>query len=395
MSVEKYGTGWRFRISYTDANGDRRWITEAGFQSKREAQNAERHAKVRLDASRAVISGRTTVADYLGAWFDTYERSQSRKPTTVDATRLHLDRYLLPRIGHVPLHELTPAVIANLYADLLANGRTGKNGAGGLSPKTVRNIAGTLHKALADGVRRETLSRNPADAVDLPKVRRTEPQAWDSDQMQTFLAHLAATRPVGDPDATAWRLMLATGMRRGEILGLRWDRVDLVGSSLVVDNTRVMTRAGVIDTTPKSEAGHRRIRLDAATVDSLAHLRDAQEASADILGAWPSPYVATQLDGVPIHPRAFLRRLNRAQDDAGLPRVNLHELRHTNITAALRAGIPVHVISRRVGHSKVSTTLDTYARHIPSADDMAAETIGRLLSEPVLDSHRIVTEVAK
>jgi len=123
--------------------------------------------------------------------------------------------------------------------------------------------------------------------------------------------------------------------------------------------------------------------------------RDVQKASADILGAWPPPYVATQLDGVPIHPRAFLRRLHRAQDDAGLPRVNLHELRHTNITAALRAGIPVHVISRRVGHSKVSTTLDTYARHIPSADDMAAETIGRLLSEPVLDSHRIVTEVAK
>jgi hypothetical protein len=87
MSVEKYGTGWRFRISYTDANGDRRWVTEAGFQSKREAQNAERHARVRLDASRAVISGRTTVADYLGAWFDTYERSRagSRPPWTPHA----------------------------------------------------------------------------------------------------------------------------------------------------------------------------------------------------------------------------------------------------------------------------------------------------------------------
>ena len=156
-----------------------------------------------------------------------------------------------------------------------------------------------------------------------------------------------------------------------------------MSSCLAVDNTRVITRAGVIDTAPKSEAEHRRIRLDAATVDSLALLRDAQEASADLLGAWPSPYVATQSDGEPIHPRAFLRRLNRAQDATGLPRVNLHELRHTNITAALRAGLPVHVISRRVGRSKVSTTLDTYARHIPSADDMAAETIGSLLSEPV------------
>jgi len=155
-----------------------------------------------------------------------------------------------------------------------------------------------------------------------------------------------------------------------------------VGSCLVVDDTRVITRAGLIDTAPKSEAGHRRIRLDAATVDSLAHLRDAQEASANLLGAWPSPYVATQLDGEPIHPRAFLRRLNRAQDATGLPRVNLHELRHTNITAALQVGTAVHVVSRRVGHSKVSTTLDTYARYIPSADDLAAETIGRLLEGP-------------
>ena len=83
-----------------------------------------------------------------------------------------------------------------------------------------------------------------------------------------------------------------------------------------------------------------------------------------------------------IHPRAFLRRLNRAQDEAGLPRVSLHELRHTNITAALQAGTAVHVVSRSVGHSKASTTLDTYAQHIPSADDLAAETIGRLLEGP-------------
>jgi len=382
MSVQKHGSGWRYRVSYVDATGARHWVTRGGFSSKRDAQRAEAQAKVRLDASRSVVTGRTTVGDYLGAWFDTYERSQSRKPTTVDATRLHLDRYLLPRIGQLPLHDLTPAVISDLYADLLANGRTGRNGTGGLSPKTVRNIAGTLHKALADGVRRETIPRNPADAVDLPKVRRVEPRAWDADQVHTFLAHLAATRPVGDPDATVWRLTLATGMRRGEVLGLRWDRVDLVGCTLTVDNNRVVTRAGMVEGTPKSDAGLRRISLDHGTRDALAQLRDAQEKAAEIIGCSPFPYVATQLDGVQIHPRAFLRRLNKAQDEAGLPRVNLHELRHTNITAALQAGTAVHVVSRRVGHSKVSTTLDTYARHIPSADDLAAETMGRLLEGP-------------
>ena len=154
--------------------------------------------------------------------------------------------------------------------------------------------------------------------------------------MHTFLAYLSATRPVGDPDATVWRLMLATGMRRGEVLGLRWDRVDLVGSTLTVDNSRVVTREGVIDTTPKSDAGLRRVSLDAGTRDALAQLRDAQEAAAQIIGCSPFPYVATQLDGVQIHPRAFLRHLHKATDEAGQPRVNLHELRHTNITAALQ-----------------------------------------------------------
>lgn len=388
MSVDKRGTAWRYRFSYYDDGGGRHWETHGGYATKREAQAAEAQARVRIEAARSIVTGRTTTGDYLAAWFDTYERSQSRKATTVDATRLHLRRYLLPRIGRVPLHELTPAAIAKLYADLLANGRTGRNGTGGLSPKTVRNIAGTLHKALADGVRRGTLSRNPADAVDLPKVRRTEPKAWDDDQMQTFLAHLAATREPGDPDATLWRLMLATGLRRGEALGLRWDRVDLVVGSIVVDNARVVTEGGVIDDTPKSEAGRRRVMLDPGTVDALAQLRERQEQAAEMIGAWTSPYVATQFDGEPMHPLAFLRRLHAAQDEAGVPRLTLHELRHTSITAALRAGVPVHAVSRRVGHSKVSTTLDTYARHIPSDDDMAAAAMGRVLTEPVQWSPR-------
>ena len=91
----------------------------------------------------------------------------------------------ISRVRQLPLQHLTPAAISKLYEDLLTNGRTGRNGTGWLSPKTVSNITGMLHKALADGVRRGTLSRNPADAIDFPMVRRTEPEAWDSDQVQT------------------------------------------------------------------------------------------------------------------------------------------------------------------------------------------------------------------
>lgn len=382
-TVERRQGSWSYRFSFTDDAGKRHNVRRQGFATKRDAQVALAAHLNRTDNGRTKVNDRTLTADYLRGWLETYVSSGRRKATTVDVVSTHVNAYLIPRIGDVPIGKLTATVIAGLYVDLLANGHTGKNGKGGLSPKTVRNIAGTLHKALKDGVRRDLLARNPAANVDLPRAVRPELNVWDEQQVGQFLDHV---RAVGDPCASLWRLLLATGLRRGELLGLTWADVDLVDGTVTIRQSR--TVKGV--DTPKTKRGRRRITIDPDTVVELAELKNAQEQAAATLGGWPSPFIATDLDGRPIQPLAFTRRFQAAAKNARLPVPRLHDGRHTAATLALQNGVPIHVVSGRLGHEKVSTTLDVYAAFLPTADRLAADTIGRLLasSRPEKDAQR-------
>jgi integrase len=372
-TVERRQGSWSYRFSYTDTARKRHSVRRQGFATKHDAQVALAAHLNRVDNSRTQVNDRTLTGDYLRSWLAAYVRSGSRKATTVEVVSTHVNAYLIPRIGLVPIGKLTATVIAGLYSDLQTDGHTGKNGTGGLSAKTVRNIAGTLHKALTDGVKRELLARNPAANVDLPRAIRPELNVWDEQQVSQFLSHVMET---GDPCAPLWRLLLATGLRRGELLGLTWADVDLVDGSVAVRQSRTVKG---IDS-PKTKRGRRTIALDPDTIVELAQLKNAQEQAAAELGGWTSPFIATDLDGRAIQPLAFTRRFQAAAKRAGLPVPRLHDGRHTAATLALQNGVPIHVVSGRLGHEKVSTTLDVYAAFLPTADRLAADTIGRLLT---------------
>lgn len=376
-TVDKRGHTWRWRFSVT-VDGRRHHVSQSGYATKSEARKALTAALAQHDVGSTTTTTRMTTGSYLLGWLDQYRRSQSRKASTVHTTTHLVKAYILPRIGDVPLAKLDADRIANLYADLLDNGRTGACGTtGGLSAKSVRNVAGVLHKALGDAVKRKHLPANPADAVDLPTWRRPDLNVWDERQAATFLTHVEAT---GDPMSALWRLMLATGLRRGELLGLTWADVDLVDGYLNVARSRGV--AGV--DTPKTKKGRRTISLDGGTVDALARWKDQQEVAANTIGAWSSTYVATDLDGRPIQPQAFTRRFQAAAKRAGLPIPRLHDGRHTAATLALQAGVPINVVSGRLGHEHVSTTLDVYAAYLPLADRDAASRIGQLLATNVI-----------
>ncbi|MFM8382884.1 MAG: tyrosine-type recombinase/integrase, partial [Actinomycetota bacterium] len=135
--------------------------------------------------------------------------------------------------------------------------------------------------------------------------------------------------------------------------------------------------------TPKTKKGRSTISLDGGTVDALARWKDLQETAAASIGAWSSPFVATDLDGRPIQPQAFTRRFQAASKRAGLPIPRLHDGRHTAATLALQAGVPINVVLGRLGHEHVSTTLDVYAAYLPLADREAASRIGHLLTTNV------------
>jgi integrase len=369
-TVTKRGSSWSYKFSYTDANGVRVGRRRQGFANKAEAQRALTAALADIDAGRGTASSRVTVEAYLLKWIETYSRSQSRKISTTSTTRFHVTSYIIPRIGSQQLSKVTPQVIANLYADLLANGHTRP-----LSPKTVRNVAGTLHKAFSDAVKRGHIPRNPADGVDLPRWERPEMHPYDELEVSRFLEHSARH---GDPLTALWRVMFATGIRRGEMLGLRWVDVDLVSGDIKITQSKVES-SGVHITTPKTRAGRRTITLDTDTITALAMLRNAQDASAEMIGSASFPLVATDLDGRAIHPLTFTRRFQAIAKDAGLRVIRLHDTRHTHATMLLDHGIPIHTVSRRLGHAMPSTTLDVYAAFMPSADRLASDTIGDVM----------------
>lgn len=384
-SVARKDGSWSFRYSYRDFSGKRHWNRRQGFTTKSDAQKALTAAMSAIDAGGCAGSSRITVADYLTRWIDLYERSKSRKLSTASTARTHVAAYIIPRIGTMQLSKVTSQVIENLYADLMETGGTCNRSGQPLAPKTVRNIAGTFHKALSDAVQRGHIARNPADGVNLPRWERPEMHPYDESDVSRFLEYAARD---GDPQTALWRVMFATGIRRGELLGLRWTDVDFVAGTITVVQSKVMTAGQVIMTTPKTKAGRRTIGLDSDTVAALALLKNAQDAASALFGSTSFPLVATDLDGREIHPLTATRRFQAISAGAGLRKIRLHDTRHTHSTMMLDHGVPIHTVSRRLGHSKVSTTLDVYAAFMPSADRVAADVIGQVLRDAKRDTKR-------
>jgi integrase len=367
---------WRYRFSYTDATGKRHQPKRAGFPTRKAAEQAMTAHMVAADKTSGVVTTDSTVADFLEAWYQRNTADNTWKATYRQTVRTHIRSYIVPRIGHLTISRLTPATFDAMKADLLTNGKTGTCGVGGLHAKTVRNILSTLHKAFREGVERRELDRHPMDGVKLPKADRSELVTWDDQQVNRFLTY---TRDSGDYYYALWRLMFATGMRRGELLGLRWSDVDMITCRIQIRQTVVEINGRGVLSTPKTKAGRRTFTIDAGTRDALAMLANRQDEAAKAVGRWNSDRVATTLVGRPIHPRVFTRRFHAMCDAAGLPRTRVHDARHAAATMALTHGVPIHVVSARLGHEDVSTTLNIYADVLPSHDQHAANIVGDVL----------------
>jgi integrase len=298
-------------------------------------------------------------------------KRHSVKPTTYAGYERELHVYVVPAIGREKLRDLDGAALSVLDASLLEGGR--RQGDGGLAPKSVRNIAGMLHKAFADAVRWRILAFNPAAAAEVPRPAQPEMVVWTAAQLATFIE---STR--GDRFAAMWRLAATTGMRRGELCGLRWKDVDLKAGRIRIVNTRTVVNYKIAEGTPKTRAGARTNELDAMTVASLRRWQRVQKSERLRVGAgWTDTgLVFTCPAGTGVLPQWVRREFERLARLAGLPRIRLHDLRHTYVTVAIgEARQPVKVVSQRVGHSNVTTTLSLYAHVLPGDDEAAAEAV--------------------
>jgi len=358
-----------------DGNGRRRQKWHGGFRTRKQAQAVRAQLISDLHLGRYLQHSPMP----LGEWIEQHWLPTTMlrvKPSTYHSYERNLINHVLPRIGHTELRYLTANRLNTLYADLLETGRV--DGTGGLSPKTVHYIHGTVHKVLHDAVDAGLLATNPATRAKPPRPGRIDPtelRAWNPDQLRRFLSITRDHRL-----EAAWRLAAMTGMRRGEVLGIRWQDIDLDARLLTVRRTLISVAYRIRESTPKTRRG-RRIDLDPATVQAL---RDHRRRQDNEKAEWGELYNDADLvfcreDGTPLHPQQLSQEFRQLIAGTDLPRIRLHDLRHSHASIGLQSGVPLRVISDRLGHRNPAFTLTQYAHVLPGMQAEAAARIAALV----------------
>lgn len=386
--VSEYQTaaGTRWLITYyvtSPVTGERQRVLRRGSLTKKAAQTKLRTELAKADRGEWVDPSREKLVDYLGVWLD----GQRLRPSTISSYRKNVRLHIAPRLGDTPLARITATQVNAWLRELEATGRA--DGAGGLSARTTRYVFTILRSALSDAVRDGRLTVNPTDRATPPsasEARAPEMQAWTVDQLRTFLGWSAGR---GDDLHVAWLLLAATGMRRGEALALRWRDVDL-------DSGRIAVRrsVGVVKTKGEGEqivegttkSGHARVvDLDAETVAVLRSYR-AQRGGVILALIRDDALVLGRPNGEHRHPERFSRtftervaQCRRAVGDDVLPACRLHDLRHTHASVLLADGVPVKVVSERLGHANATITLGVYQHVMPGMGRQAADRFAALL----------------
>ena len=314
---------------------ERRRQTQAGFATKRDCQAAMAKVISAIEEQRYVLPVHLTLKEYLQReWLPAIEATV--RETTYRSYAAHVTYHIVPALGGTQLQKLNGAMLNAFYAKLSREGRV--RGEGGLSPCTVRRVHATLHRALRDTVRWNRLSVNPAAAADPPKssAERRRLPAWSAEQLFCFLESVREDRLYG-----LWHFLAMTGCRRGEALGLHWEKVDLEAGRVTIDAALLEVGGQLKLCDPKSARGRRTIALDPETVVVLrAHHRLQAEERLRCGAAWADGgFVFATEDGRALQPWRVSFLFQQQRRRAGLPQIPLHGLRHTYATLALSSGI--------------------------------------------------------
>ena len=313
-----------------------------------------------------------TVGNWLEVWYENYAKIKMR-PSTYLTYHGYIENHIKPQLGKISLNDLTTLHLQQFYKKLLAEGRVERIEAQkqpkGLSAKTVRNIHQIISSALKLAVEQRLIARNPADGCALPKAEHKEMKTLTADQLSAFFRE---ARDSGVYEL--YYLDLATGLRRGELLGLKWTDVDLDRG--VRKSQRAISRQNgkVVEAPLKMKNAYRTLPLSA---DAINVLMQQRRKTGNSEWVFPSP------TGGPMSPDSVLHMLHRVLKRAGLPKVRFHDLRHTFATMALQNGVDVKTVSSMLGHYSAGFTLDTYAHVTTDAQLKAAQTMGNILSRAV------------
>jgi len=388
-------------------DGKRRQERKGGFRTADAAEQALSALLARVGEGTYTPDEGQTVGTWLDTWLEGKERAGLRQ-STARAYRGHIDQYLRPHLGRTRLRDLRPQHVDQLLITL-DNGKR--------KAATVRRIHATLRSALTTAVRRRLVTFNAAKDVDLPVSQQPKMKPWEPAELGTFLDSIGGHRL-----GALFETIAGTGMRRGEAVGLRWDDVDLARRVLIV-RQQIVHVAGrrkngqgpapcpycaeghysVAFGLPKTKSGEdRTVDLDDVTVGALIEHRFRQQTERE---QWGEAYADHGLvfaleDGNPLPPDDVTKLFVRLVNAAGLRRVRLHDLRHGHASVMLAANIEPAVVSKRLGHSSIAITLDTYSHLLAGvgrdAADRASALVPRSPKAPAADlrDHSVTTSPA-
>lgn len=362
----------KFDLPRDPVTGKRRTRYVSFRGTKSEARAHLRILIGKVEERTYVEPAKMTLKDYLERWLEHARTTVS--PRTHERYGELLRNHVSSHLGATKLSDLQPIQVQELYRKLLSNGRL--DGKGALSGLTVKHIHRVFKEALRQAVRWKMLAANPADNVDPPKAEHSEIEILEPEHVEGILIAIRRTRLLA-PVIVA----LNTGLRRGELLALRWKDIDFEGTALTVRQSLEETGAGLRFKEPKSRRSRRTVALPAAAVDTLRHHKLRQMETYLKLGSkWSTEaLVFGRFDGQPIRPRNFSKEFSRVVKRAGL-KVTFHGLRHTHATMLLKQNVHPKIVSDRLGHASVAITLDTYSHVIPSMQDVAARAMDELFA---------------
>jgi integrase len=313
-------------------------------------------------------AGRLTLGEYMTRWLSDSVRGTVRVSTYERHEQLFRG-HIQPALGRLKLNCLTPAHVRGLISEKLETG---------LAPATVRKIHSTLHKALSQGVSNGLVPRNAAD-VKTPRPTPKEMRPLSESEARTFLH---AVRKSGDRFEPLYVLAITMGLRRGELLGLRWDDADLECGTLRVGRALVREGGRHILGETKTKRGRRRVNLTPPTVAALkTHRKRQLEERRKLAGLHEDQeLIFATRTGTPVNPEHLVKRsFKPLLKKASLPEIRFHDLRHTCATLLLGRGVHPKLVQELLGHSTISMTLDTYSHYLPSMGDQAASAMGDAL----------------
>jgi len=337
------------------------------FKTKPEAQSWLRQMQGELEQGFDYQGSKTLLKDYLHDWLDTARIAL--RPKTADSYKRTMQKHIVPQLGEIPMKDLKPIHVEKFYVRLVE---------AGVGVRTIRLVHTILHRALERAVFQMLLIRNPSAHATLPQYRHGEMKVLDEIQVNQFLV-----TAIDSPYVALYHLAVKTGMRQGEILGLKWSDLQWGSGRLYVQRQLQDVRGmGSFFQEPKTRSGRRTIQLGARTLQALMEHHEFQQTQKVFASQrWQdNELIFPSKLGTPLSPSNLRLDFNRVLERAGVPKIRFHDLRHTAASLMLNNGIPVIVVSRILGHSKPSITLDIYGHLYNEMQEEAARLMDELVS---------------